>query len=392
MSISDNVPRIALVLALLLFAPPWAGVAESAGVLATHYFDISEKIDDNVDYDGFGDLVTRIQSRLDLTGGDERANWRMNGGFDYITHKELSDRDRTNRDLNLELTRNFTSRLRGALNGSVGVDHVTESTLEEFAIVIRPTRRTTFTVTPSMSYQIDEKNSLRGEGAFQRRISVSPDVADESSKRGLLSWTRVIDETKSFSATGSYLTDELVFDGRTVNYDLYYMYLSLAYSWSEDLDFSFSLGPSRTETKTDFTVGPDRETAENSYYVSGRADWRRERGDYSLELTREQSQTALGRSTTKLRIVGVARYRWTERLNSSLRLSYTHTGLEDEGTGESDGELYKLRPGIGYKLTEDMDLSFSYEYSEVDTIGAGSVEQRNVFMVQIVNTFSKLFD
>jgi hypothetical protein len=372
---------------LLLTAAP----AECEGLLAAESLRIRHTFDDNVAYQGKADMVTQIQPSLSLSRDEGGNRWMLQGKADYRTYKELSDRTRTNRSLEFDISRDFSARSTGSIQSSMEVDHVTETSIEELDIVVTPTRRTTFSVSPELTYALDSTDTIRAGAGFERSISVSEDVADESSRRVNASWTKSLNEVSAYSIGAYYNVSQLVLNGRTIDTDLIYGFIGYQLNLSETLSMTLNLGPSIRNTKVDYTVGPELEYESRTYYADGNLSWAGERSSLDVGLSREQTQSALGVDTTRSTLRANCNYTWSELLDFGLSASYSITRRDQSSDSDSEVATYSLSPHISYKLSQDIDLRLNYTYDRREEPG-NSTDERNRVAFTIAQSFDKLFD
>jgi len=381
--------RAAFILVCLAWILVSAGPAVGGGIIANQSLSVQTAYDSNVDFDGESDLVTDISPRLDLQGQLGRGFWTLGGGFNYKTHQEQSDKDRTNRDLSVGYSYGFSERTSAALQSSFQVDHVTESELEEFGEVIRPTRRMTFSLAPQVSHTIDELNSVQAGASYSRSYSEAEDVADRTSYGGSASWSRRLDEVNNIVLSANYQTSESVLEDRTTFFDAYSLTVGYRYTVTEVIDFSFNIGPSRSKSRDEFNNGFETDETTNSYTLSGGLSWRRERDNILLRFSRDQSQTSEGEATTRYGLNGTYSYSWTERLSSSLGIGYTRSDKNEE---DDDTQSLRIAPSMSYKLTENIGLTVRYQYQTRDSDDEEGWQNRNQMSVQFTQSFEKLFD
>jgi len=381
--------RAAFTLVCLAWILVSAGPAVGGGIIANQSLSVQTAYDSNVDFDGESDLVTDISPRLDLQGQLGRGFWTLGGGFNYKTHQELSDKDRTDRDLSGGYSYDFSERTSATMQSAIRVDHVTESELEEFAEVVNPTRRMTFSLTPQVSHTIDEMNSVQAGASYSRSYSEAEDVADRTNYGGSASWSRRLDEVNSVVLSANYQTSESILDDRTTFFDSYSLTVGYRYFLTEMIDFSFNIGPSRSKSRDEFNNGFEIEESTNSYAVDGGLSWRGQRDSVSLRFSRNQSQTSEGEATTRYRLSGTYRYSWTERLSSSLGIGYTRSDKNEE---DDDTQSLRISPAMTYNLTENIDLTVRYQYQTKDGDEEEGFQSRNQMSLQFTQSFEKLFD
>lgn len=374
---------------LAFMACPTVGLSQN--ILLEGELRVQESMDDNVNYEGKTDLVTSIQPSLSLQGGTPETTWTLSGGLDYQTHKEQYEKDRTNRNLDLNLTRAFTPRLSGALATSLALDNSTEESLEEFAIVVTPTKRITTSIAPSASFAVNETNSVSLSGSFSKRQADSDNVADQTITGANLGWSWRYSEVSSFIISSAYTNNESNSAGRETTQRVSRISVGYERQWTENLSSTFNFGPSLSDTTVDFNTGQELNTTQRSYYVDGGLSWTRERSSYALSINREQTQSTLGDPTTRVAARLNSNFKWTERFSSSLALSYTYSDSESAGESQESQE-YRVSPSINYQLAEDLGVRFSYEYSLREDMTDDETNSRNKMTLSLNKTFSKLFD
>ena len=372
----------------VIFAHPCLIQAES--YLVTGEIDVEETYDDNVDYDDITDLVTNIRPSIDIQGGTQRTSWNLQGSLEHKAHYNEDDKDRTNRSAAFSVTRAFSPRWNASLNTSVALDHTIEQSIEEFAIVVAPSKRLSTTISPSTTFYIDSINAIQLSGELERQHAESESIADQNNKSINLTWSRQLNEVSSLIATGSYSKNISELENRTTTQNVRRISMGYERQWMENLSSSFSIGPSFSSTTIDFDPGPELEEDQRSYYIDGSITWDREKSAYTLSVNRQQTQSTLGEPSTRIVMSASMRYSWTERLNSTLNMSYSNSERGEDNASET--EYYRISPSLRYRLAENLYMRLNYSHALRRDITADTSETRNQVSLSLSKSISKLID
>ena len=373
---------------LIFFAHPLPSYCQS--YVVTGEIEVDETYDDNVDYDDITDLITSIRPSLGIQGGTQKTSWNLQGLLEHRAHYQEDDKDRTNRSASFFINHAFSPRWNASLNTSLALDHTLDQSIEEFAIVVTPTKRLSTTIAPSTTYYIDSTNVIEVSGQFTKQHAESESVADQTNKSASVTWSRQLDEVSSIITTGSYSNIVSELPNRTTDQNVRRISIGYERQWTEDLSSTFSIGPSFSTTTNDFDPGPELEEDQRSLYVDGSINWEREKSTYSLSINRQQTQSTLGDPTTRTGIRISARYLLTERLTSSFSMSYTYSERGQDDANES--EHYSISPRLRYTLAENLYLGLNYTHSIRRDITDDTSEDRNRISLSLRKTFSELFD
>jgi hypothetical protein len=280
-----------------------------------------------------------------IAGTTEISTINLTLGLNGTTYSESSIDDETSYTLSLATTRTG-ERLSNSLDVLLESAATTETELLDTGFLDEDGTQDTISVTPGLSYQVDERNSLSASLSLQD-VSYDTDSLTDYTENSLsLSWIYQLDETSSVSTSLEHIVydpdddDETNTDGVYLGYELR---ASAATTYNFTVGFTEVERPDDTEDGNNYSFAVNHVTdarnsftlaLSNSYEASGEGD------------VREEDQLNLG---------------WNHDL--SERAQFT---LLAEGVSTDDRDFYSLEIGSNYQYTPEMALSAMYRYREED--------------------------
>lgn len=166
----------------------------------------------------------------------------------------------------------------------------------------------------------------------------------------------------------------------SVDSDTLSLQAGLSRNFSETLQASFLVG--RRDTTSDIIGGGETDT--NSAVYSASLTKTLETGSLSASLTRSSSPGADGELFDRTRLVLLGKHRFTETINSSLRIVYTEneTIVNRLGiTPNSDTEdFFRVTPRIEWRWSRAWSLAGEYQYATDDKADGSDAERNAVYV------------
>lgn len=301
---------------------------------------------------------TSIGVVANITGATEISSMGLAIGVNGTTYSESSIDDETNYNLALDTSRRG-ERFSSFLNVLLESQATTETELLDTGFLEEDGTRDLVSITPGLSYQVDERNSFAASLSLQDVSYDTVSLTDYTDNSLSLSWSYQLYETSIVSTS----LRHSVYDPDDADDDTDTNSLNLGYELraSEATTYNFSVGV--TEVKR-----PDeKEDGSNfAFDVSHRTD---ERNSFTFGLSNSFEASGLGgvREEDRLNL------QWNHGL--SERTQFT---LSTEGVSTDDRDYYSIQAGSNFQYTREIGLSASYRYREQDE-GADNADSSSVF-------------
>lgn len=306
--------------------------------------------DDEID-----NTSTRLRLFTDIEGKTEISSIRLALSVNGENHSESSIDEQESYNLALNTSRTG-ERLSSFLNVAFDSDLTNETELLDTGVLEDGTRDSV-SVSPGLSYQVNERNFLSGSLSFRDVSYDTESQTDYTDNSLVLSWSYQLDESSQVytSLRSSVYEPEDNDETDTHSFSLGYLLQS-----SEATTYNFSIGytnvdrPQDSESGSNFSFEADHRTDErnsftllfsNRYEASGQGD------------VREENNLALG---------------WANALSERSQFN-----LSADAVSTDERDYYSVTAGVNYNYSREINLSTSYRYRERDE-GAGGVDSSMV--------------
>ena len=296
-----------------------------------------------------GELDTSF-SKLGLfvstEGSSELTSVQIRFGIDSDEYSAPSVEDRTTGNLSFSLS-NQGERLQTGLEASLLSEPTIETELLDSNIIVDSTRDT-LNVSPSMTYQIDERNSLSISLGFTDVSYDTGQFTEYQDSSLSLGWDYRLNETSDFSTSLSFSQYD---PDSTDSTDTSSLNLGYVMRPSETTTYSFSIGYSDVDRPVNDQTGSTYSVAVNNI--------RDERNSFALTAARSFQASGLGvvREEDKLDLS------WTHAFSEKVQgvLSAVFVGTEDR-------DYFEIQPRISYRISENLSISGNYRFRKQDKI------------------------
>ena len=300
---------------------------------------------------------TSVGVFTDIAGTTEISSIRLALGIDGTTYSESSIDDETNYNLSLDTTRTG-ERLSSFLNVLLESAATTETELLDTGFLDEDGTRDSVSVTPGLSYQVDERNSFSASLSVEDVSYDTVSLTEYTDNSLSLSWRYQLDETSSVSTSLQHAVYDPDDDDETNTDSVYVGYELRA---SEATTYNFSVGFTEVESPDDSEDGSNY-----TFDVNHRPD---ERNSFALGLSNsyEASGAGIVREEDRLNL------QWSHALSERAQVT-----LSMDGVSTDDRDFYSFTAGSNYEYTQEIGLSASYRYRERDE-GSESADSSAVF-------------
>ena len=186
------------------------------------------------------------------------------------------------------------------------------------------------------------------------------------------------------TAYSSYQPDS-GFDSDTVN-----IQVGISRSFGETLSTSWLAGYRETtsDTLTATQTGTKKDDDNNSGSVfSANITKLLEKGELSANLSRSSNPSSDGELLDTTRLILAGKYKFSEKLRSSLSISYSNAETISRVSGnirKTDEDFFRIRPKLFWKWHREWQLAAEYEYAESDRNHRNSgTARRNAFYLTL---------
>ena len=320
--------------------------------------NITAGYDDNIRLSASNELdtsFTRLGLSASAEGSSELTSLKLSVGINGDSYSNSSVDDQTTGGLSLNLN-NQSERRQSNLQVSFQTEPTIETELLDSGVIVDGTRDT-LRVSPGMSYQVSERNSVSINFGFTDVSYEIIPLTDYQNSSVALGWRYRLHETSDFSTNLSVSHYEPVNAAGTDTGNL-----SLGYNVrkSETTTYSFSVGysdvdgPANQQTGLTFSVGIN--------------NIRDERNIFSLTATHSFQASGLGVVREEDRI-GLS---WTHAFSERLQ-----GVLSSDFVGTDDRDYFEIQPSVGYRLSENASISGNYRFRKEDST-TGDAESNSV--------------
>lgn len=241
-------------------------------------------------------------------------------------------------------------------------------------------RVTTVTASPSYTYQVSPLDQVRLNGGFTDREYSSDEarLTDYQYYNGGVDWSRDVTEIDIFTAGTSYgHYNPEGSDGEES--DVVNLTLGWSREFTPNLSVSIAGGPTWISSQGgDDDLGYNA-NARVTYEIDNRTTFA---ATYSLRT----EPSSRGRVTqNRSRLAASLDYQLTELL--TLRMAGNYVGKETGST--SDTSSYGLQPSLVWRMSQDVDISASYQYRHKTTKNPSDEASSNAVLLMLTYRPSK---
>jgi len=326
-----------------------------------------ETFDSNVNFNGQGDFEHRLVPSLNLGLQDERLRGYLKGtGTEYV-YTKLSGLNRFDQNYDGYLEANATERLTASLTTNAIVDHTVGSSLSETGQLAQMVMRKVYTVSPTVSYQLTERNSATIFGSVSQTKYASTQYVNSDSKALGGRWGYMYDErttvlfqvadtrTQEPNAKQSVLTTMGGFD----------------YFIAETLKAHFLAGLSSMSSQ-DAGVS----TTSRGYAVDSSLQWTGETTSATAGYGRDMSVDLSGNNIVRDRFNLSASKNLSERFQALLSANFVQSKTAGNLTTTQTTRWFEVDPAIQYQTSEHSTLALGYGYGIQEAVETGVVQKR----------------
>lgn len=339
---------------------------------------------------------TSIRPQIKLRSTSERNNIEAFARIETIQYNgdNVERRpDRTDKRFTLEMQRNYERAVAG-LNLTYVEDSSFEAELAQSGIAtLADVGRRQATFSPSLHYQLTEKNLLsltydfsdvsyddipvsrfRDYTTHSAQAFLSHELSQRNSINTLLGFTRF-----------QYDDDRQLSDNLTLRF-------GFKRSFSETLTASLSVGGRRTDSKqivpvpigftvdgvfvqTRFTTVEQQSEQTGSTFAANLTK-EFETGSFNADLSRNITPSGTEGLVVSDQFNVLARHKLNDKLTSALTFRWTQNAQDNPDLRTFDNEFFSIIPSLTWRLSEMWSLRSSYRYRE-EVRGSGGAKRKS---------------
>ena len=240
-----------------------------------------------------------------------------------------------------------TSRSGERFTGSLGLSLESRSTAETERLdtgVIEDGNRETVTVSPGISYAVNERNSM-SLGLSAQDVSYDTESqTDFKNNAATLSWTYRLDETSNL--TGSYNFSRYDPDSEDDETDTQSVGIGYGWSASEATSYVFSTGYTDVDRPDD---------SENGYNFAFSINHERdERNTFTFAVSNSYQPSGEGQVREENRLS----LAWAHALSDRAQFTLSSSAVETD-----DRDYFTIQAGANYSYTPQLNLAASFRHA-----------------------------
>lgn len=342
---------------------PCAAMAEET--VLTPSIMLQSAYDDNVHFDGKGDIELRATPALKIEYGQE--DWVLKGGGEaaIFRYGDLSEYDRENYKFWFGAERELNEKFQVNFDASFGYDHTFVDELTQSGTQTASALRRKYSLTPGIEWAFSEKDRLVVDLPYSEIKYAGKTNPDNRGIGGAVGWTHLLNnERTSVLARGSY--NNYYYkrsDGDTVQ-DVFSLMGGMGYKPSEKIDLTGYLGLMYADSKVSLAAQSDKSSRHiyPSFDISG--TYASELWKFTLGADRQVSPSTYGESSVRTRGRASGEYFFTERFSAYLEGAYYNT--ETGGlVKDSKTRTYYVRPWLKYRWSEDATIRLEFKHTNI---------------------------
>lgn len=379
--------RVLLPVALVL-------ASQSTSLNAAEYvigakFSPTFTYDDNVQLreDKEGSFFTRIQPTLVLSRAEANSKITFNTGLSIERYTDLKDLDREDPFANFSGAWNterstfgfstaYAERAQRSIAEEDTGDFASNATVESINI------------SPTYNYQLTEKDSVYASYNYSERKYTDTDnnidnplgtnFNDNKTHTITTGWQRTWTEklTAGLALTYAQYESEGI---QQSEYDTYNFSVTSSYLLSEKWSISGQFGYRTLENERTLLGGSKITDKSSGSLFNLSTKYTGEINSLSFSLSRSLAPSGEGNVNEQDRVSLTWDRKVSEKLSFNINTSYQESQTVDR-FNTTDREYFQFSPGMSWKLQEDLNLRFGYQYREQKSSDRGNADGNMVFI------------
>lgn len=379
--------RVVLPIALVLASQ--STLLSAAEYVIGAKFSPTFSYNDNVQLseDKEGSFLTRIQPTLVLSRAEANSRITFNTGLSVERYTELKDLDREDPFANFSSSWNtersvygfsagYSERAQRSIAEEDTGDFASNATVESINLA------------PTYSYQLTEKDSIYSSYNYSER-KYSDTESDIDNPLGTTfndntthtltgGWQRAWTErfTAGLALTYAMYESEGI---QQSEYDTYNVSVTSSYLLSEKWTISGQFGYRSLENEITPIVGPTVTDKSTGTLFDLASKYTGEINNVALSISRSLTPSGEGNVNERDRVSLTWDRKLSEVLTFNIMTAYQESQSVDQFT-TTDREYFEFAPSMTWKLQEQLNLRFGYQYRERKSLDSGAIDSNMVFL------------
>lgn len=222
-------------------------------------------------------------------------------------------------------------------------------------------------ISPSVRYQLTEKDTLRASYSYSETEYSGDDFGDfddSDSRTVTVGWTRQLTERLSGGLTGSasnYKTQGLT---SSTDDDSYNLSTYLGYQLSQVWFIDANVGYRRLNTKTKQNSGTTETGSSTGSTFDLSTTYEQEVDTVSLRYTKQLSPSSSGAVNEQDSVILDWSHALSEYLTANLSASYRETRTASEQLADEKRENINISPSLRWQLDSKLGIDFGYHFKQ----------------------------
>lgn len=338
-----------------------------------------ETYDTNVNFMGKSDLEHSVAPGVRVAMEQDRMAAALQARGTAYKYTRLNEFDRIDQNYDGALQFNATERVTLDLKGGIVADHAYTSSLTETGELSKRASHQVYSVSPSLTYKLDELTSLTMLYAFSKTVYDTQDYTDSASNTAGLILGRWLNERTQVLLQ---VTDTIM-DTDAARYNNLSLMTGFEYQLVETLKARLLLGASNLHTRYD--VGIKRSSTDFS--VDSSLEWEGERMNVGAGYNRDVTLGVAGDDLVRDKFSAHLTHKTAEKLQLTLDGYLTRSKSSTTTSSPQDNSWLELQPGARYALGEKTFLSMNYAYGASKDEAKDELKTRSRVSLEFKTTF-----
>ena len=321
--------------------------------------------DDNVSLseDEEDSFMLKVSPTLVLGRAVENMSSSIQLGYSIDRYPSISRLDSENPFVRFGTTYSL-ERAQFGLNASYVENNARNEAEEDTGDFSTDASSRTRSISPSISYQLTEKDSLQGSYNYSEKQYSSTDFEDNETKSGTVGWTRQFTErfTGGLNTTVSnYQTDGLTFSTDDDNYNVS---TSLSYQLTEIWLVNANVGFRRLNTERKAITGMITKESNTGSTFDVSTTYDKELDSVFVSYSKALSPSSSGMVNEQESVKLNWSHKLSEVLTASLATSYRETRTASEQSDGEKRENINLSSSLRWQVDSKLGVNVGYHFRQ----------------------------
>jgi hypothetical protein len=271
-----------------------------------------------------------------------------------------------------------TERTQFGLSASYAEDNTRNEAFEDNGDFSTGATSRTRSISPSISYELTERDTLTSNFNYSERQYSSEDFSDNETKSLSVGWSRRFTERFSGglnSSVTNFQNDSMTF---STDDDSYNVSTYLSYQLSEVWGIEGNIGVRRLKNERTSTNGMIVRGTSTGSTFDITSNYSRELDDISLNYSKQLSPSSSGEVNEQERISATWSHKLSEALSANIVASYQESTSASDEFDDEKRENINFSPSLRWQVDAKLGLNFGYAYRQQKRTNASDVDSNAV--------------